>query len=946
MKFLTVSLTAASVLAAPFLGQAKPSGIHLEPIGTYASGIYEEGAAEIVAYDSGKKLLFVINANDATVDVLSIKDPTSPAKTGSIDVKPFGAVANSVAAKNGIVAVAVENADKQAPGKVVFFSSASLKFLASVEVGALPDMVTFSPDGNWVLTANEGEPNADYTVDPEGSVSIIDLSKGAHKLTQSDVRTAGFAAFNSATLESSIRIFGPGATVAQDLEPEYIAVSKDSTTAYVTCQENNALAIVDIASATVTALKGLGFKDHSRVDTTLATYDFGAMPTIGTTEAGQDLYLGGFSGLHFEGIDPLTGNRKFIANTDRGPNGDADGLYRPFLLPSFAPELVRFELSPAGGLTITQRIPLKDSAGNPLTGLPNTHIANGTASTPHHDEVPVGLQGEILPLDTLGGDFEGVVTDPADGSFWMVDEYRPAIYHFATDGKLMSRFVPQGLSAATGESAGTYGEEVLPEVLGQRRQNRGFEAVAFYDGKVYAWVQSPLRNPVSSSNGSLNGRRTVRVVEFDPVSMSTKQFLHILDNANLGTPGNTRPDKVGDAVALGGGEFLVVERDDDAIDSDPSGNIEKKIYRVNLAGATDISNLTGTVAETGKYVDELSPEELAANGITAMAKVLHVDLNAAGYNEVEKVEGLTLMEDGKLALINDNDFGVAAITINTNTGTFTVDYVPEPIKLGILTPTFNGLDASDRDNLINIRQWPVYGMYMPDAIAAFTTLSGEFLITANEGDAREYDGFEEEVAVKDVDLDPTVFPTGRAMQNNALLGRLAITSTLGDIDQDGDYDQLFSFGARSFSIWSTDGSLVYDSRDEIERTIAADPVYAPYFNANNTSSSFDNRSDNKGPEPEGVAVGQVAGRVYAFVGLERIGGLYVVDVTEPAAPEFVQYVNHRNFAAGDDLANAGDLGPEGILFIPSSESPNGKALVVVGNEVSGTTTVYEINAVK
>jgi hypothetical protein len=132
----------------------------------------------------------------------------------------------------------------------------------AVEVGALPDMLVFTPDGKRVLVANEGEPNDAYDVDPEGSVSIIDLPNDITKLTQANVRTATFDKFNDAELDPSIRIFGPGATVAQDLEPEYITVSKDSKTAWVALQENNAIAVLDIDSGEFTALRGLGFKDH------------------------------------------------------------------------------------------------------------------------------------------------------------------------------------------------------------------------------------------------------------------------------------------------------------------------------------------------------------------------------------------------------------------------------------------------------------------------------------------------------------------------------------------------------------------------------------------------------------------------------------------------------------------------------------------------------------
>jgi DNA-binding beta-propeller fold protein YncE len=143
-------------------------------------------------------------------------------------------------------------------------------------------MLLFSPDGRFVLVANEGEPSLDYTVDPEGSVSIIEITRkgGKNKGFAATVRTADFKAFNNATLDPSIRIFGPDkskppgaiASVAQDLEPEFVTISSDSKTAGVTCQENNALATVDIRSATVTKLTGLGFKDHNVGDPTTISH--------------------------------------------------------------------------------------------------------------------------------------------------------------------------------------------------------------------------------------------------------------------------------------------------------------------------------------------------------------------------------------------------------------------------------------------------------------------------------------------------------------------------------------------------------------------------------------------------------------------------------------------------------------------------------------------------
>ena len=145
---------APSMVAAPAVHH-----IELSPIGTYASGIFGQGAAEIVAHDPGAQRLFVVNAQAAALDVLDISDPTSPTKVGGVSLIPFGGVANSVAVRDGVVAVAVESVPKTDPGNVVFFDR-DLNFLSSVQVGALPDMVTFSPNGRWVLAANEGEPNS------------------------------------------------------------------------------------------------------------------------------------------------------------------------------------------------------------------------------------------------------------------------------------------------------------------------------------------------------------------------------------------------------------------------------------------------------------------------------------------------------------------------------------------------------------------------------------------------------------------------------------------------------------------------------------------------------------------------------------------------------------------------------------------------------------------
>jgi hypothetical protein len=946
---VALTLTFTAGLAAAH-GQ-KNGHISLVPLGTYDAGGL--GSAEIVAYAPGSRRLFVVNAATSTVDILDVRNPRAPAKVHTIDTSALGSP-NSVAVHDGLVAVAIQSDPKTDPGHVAFYKTNG-QLIVTVRAGALPDMLTFTPDGDHVLVANEGEPSGYGTghVDPPGSISIIPIPKHPWhltRLTDEDVRTVSFARFDGqeASLRATgIRIYGPGATASQDFEPEYIAVSADSRKAYVTLQENNAIAEIHIASARVTALRALGFKPWNEPPQTLAQYEWTHRPSIGATAAGQKLSLGGFSGLAYEGTTD-DGKLRFITHTDRGPNGEPTGINRPFLLPQFNPRIVRFTLDPKDGeFEITQQIALRHSDGRPLSGVSNTALS-ADPNQPYNDEVPVDLRNQVIPLDPLGGDFEGVVVD-ADGSFWMADEYRPAIYHFGKSGRLIERLIPIGTHAAAGVpvpapgTAGKFGTEVLPAVIAQRRQNRGMEAIAIQDGKVYGFVQSPIRNPASLGNAALNAMQSVRIVEFDPATRATRQFLYIMDNPPSTGPDDTRADKIGDAVAIPGGGFLIVERDDDATPEDPVDTITKKVYAASIAGATDISALGNFDVGGGvmKTVDQMNATELAAVGVTPATKTLHADLAEAGYSGVEKVEGLALLETGQLALLNDNDFGVAQIVINPATGTFTLapGYVPEDVVLGIVNAP--GLDASDRDDAVNIRSWPVFGMYEPDAIASFQARGRNYLITANEGDARDWPGLSEEARVGSLTLDPTAFPEASTLRANANLGRLNVTRTLGDTDGDGDFDELYTLGGRSFSIWSTDGSLVFDSSGEFEHVVAA--RNPEFFNASNDDRTFDSRSDNKGPEPEAVAVGTLDKRTYAFIGLERMGGIMIYDITNPTSPVFVDYVNNREFAADPATSEAAkDLGPEGVIFISAKDSPTHKAMLVVANEVSGTVTLYGV----
>lgn len=269
-----------------------PDSVALSYVSRYSTGSFDTSAAEIPAYDAGSQRLFVVNAEQGELDVLDLSDPENPVKIDAISAAGIapGAEVNSVAASHGLVAVAIEADPKTDNGFVALYKASDLTLLGSQEVGAQPDMVAFTPDGTRVLTANEGEPSDDYQTDPDGSISIVDFSDPANPV----VSTADFTAYNGEeeTLRSQgVRIYGPDASASQDLEPEYIAVSADGNTAWVTLQENNALAIIDIATASVTDIVTLGETDRSIAGNGIDASDDDEVINIKTFAGVVGLYL-------------------------------------------------------------------------------------------------------------------------------------------------------------------------------------------------------------------------------------------------------------------------------------------------------------------------------------------------------------------------------------------------------------------------------------------------------------------------------------------------------------------------------------------------------------------------------------------------------------------------------------------------------------------------------
>lgn len=947
-----------SILAPQLLAQSPAQGSILQLLSrhTQRPATFDQGSAEVVTYDSASRTAILSDAAGNKLTFVNIANPLLPVVAREVALTPFNGRVNGVAVRNGLVAVALEDATlKSNPGKVVFLDMLG-NLRSQVTVGALPDMLVFTPNGQRVIVCNEGEPENNYAVDPEGSVSIINVTNP----TSPTVQTVSFSSLNGrqdSLRALGVRIYGFRdslgtrifSSVAQDLEPEYAAITPDGATAYVTLQENNAIAVIDINTATLLRVMPLGWKDYSKGLPRSTNYTWSNRPVLGTTPAGQQIMLGGFSGLWFDGYGADTNKLRFLTHPDRGPNAEPlvirGQTRRPFALPNYQAEVIRFELDRVtGSFTILNRTKLTRADGTtPITGLPNLQAgAQGTAYT---DELPIDLFGNDLPNDPFGADLEGLVVDNA-GTWWMVDEYRPAIYNFTSSGRLIDRYIPAGTAASVGAAAGTYGNELLPAVYAQRRANRGFEACAIEGDVLYAFIQSPIDNPDNAADATSRASTFCRIIAMNVV---TKQIVGEYLYPMFEKAGSC--DKIGDAVSLGGGKFYVVERDD------ATGlRARKYVFEINLKGATNLALVTPTLP-AGKTLEQCTFAELAAAGVKPIVKKKSIYLPGVGYGSVDKVEGIARVNANTFAVVNDNDFGVGGSLLpSPPNGSITVSQ-NDPI-LGLITfDRPNGLDPSDRDNAagtgaaIRIGNWPVYGMYQPDAITAVTIGGQTYLATANEGDAREWGTFIEEVraGAATYPIDASLLNLYPSLKTNAQLGRLNVVNNLGDLDGDGVFDEIYTLGGRGFTLWNADGNLIWDSGNEFETRTAA--YYPSNFNAGHTTNSMDDRSDNKGPEPEAIASTVINDSTYVMVGNERIGGVFMYNVSNVTSPSYSDYFNARNFTVTPNLANVdngtvGDLGPEVVCHIPSTASPNNTDLLLVGNEISGTMSIMQLKTAR
>lgn len=354
-------------------------------------------------------------------------------------------------------------------------------------------------------------------------------------------------------------------------------------------------------------------------------FPFSKMATIN----GVDVINGGFG----SGAAAHPSRKgEFYVITDRGPNTDyLNG--KKFLTPNFTPTIMHFKINAEGNVEVIKYIKLKNPSGQPITGLPNPV---GMGST---GEVAYDAAGTVLGTDNYGLDSESIVAAP-DGTFWVSDEYGPHIVHYSAEGVEMERISPIGVNTGT---------KKLPAVLAKRRANRGMEGLCMTpDGKtLVGTIQSMMLVPTKAlaTNTTLT-----RIVTFDIATGQTKQYLYKQDGG--------ASDSVCDITALGNNEFLVIERDGNF---GTQGGV-KKVYRINLSNASDVNGTDLAAVDgmkvNGKALEQCTWDELTNAGIKPVTKKLAVDLVAKLGYEHDKFEGIVYLGNNKLAVFNDDDFGV------------------------------------------------------------------------------------------------------------------------------------------------------------------------------------------------------------------------------------------------------------------------------------------------
>lgn len=395
-----------------------------------------------------------------------------------------------------------------------------------------------------------------------------------------------------------------------------------------------------------------------------------------------------------------------------------------------------------------------------------------------------------------------------------------------------------------------------------------------------------------------------------------------------------------------------------ANEGEPNGD-----YSIDPEGSVSIINIVeGVVADTATNIDfttyNSQQAELESDGFV-FANPTGRTINGNVINTTVAMD----LEPEYVSISKDNKY--AYVSIQENNGLAIINLEDNSVELkalGFKDWSDLQIDASDKDGGVNFKSYPgLYGMYQPDTISSFSWKGANFIVSANEGDAREYffdvtdeadcaakgglDYDEDDGCLAYIDEsrveDLTLAANFDYLNNDDDdIGRLKVSTVKGDTNDDGQYESLYAYGARSFTIWDSNGLVVFDSGDDIGRITAS--VHGEAFNNNEDENEGDTRSDDKGAEPEALTIGTIDERTFAFIGLERMGGIMVYDITNPYDVQFEDYFYNRGVIEGADIT--GDLAPEGMVFVPAEQSATGEPLLIIGNEISGSIAVWQIAA--
>ncbi len=998
----------------------------------------KEDYAEVPAFDPLTNRIFVSNGEEKRVDVMELDRKGVVTFKFSLPIpSTFGGI-NAVSVSNGILAVAVEAPVKQNNGGVLFYDTRVKNGgspITTVSVGALPDHLTFTPDGLKLVVANEGEPSDDYTNDPKGSISIIDVSKinqirndSSSSLTL-PVTTLDFTAYDSKKAEliaKGVRIFGKNASVSQDLEPEYVAISADSTKAFVTLQENNALAFVDLATSSITDIKPLGYKDYNALGLAFdsndkdKSYNPYPWPVLGMYQPDSivSFTIDNAGPPAFQEVNSAYSNTAFTGGSDStsyksrsiatlsmtgAEISDYDPANKVLYVVGGGNDLLTVDLSnPANPVlannislgATAQSVAVKDgyvaiALSNSTDKTQNGTVALYTVATKDKnaslvttftagalpDSVAFSNDGNVIVVANEGEPNDAYTVDP-EGSITVIRLNRKNPTASVVHQLDFSSFTASNLTAAgvrlSGPNKNVPTKDLEPEYV-TIAPNGEKAFVSLQENNAIAIVDLLSDIPKIESvvgagikDWSVGGLKVDTTDKDSGVNFGSASFkgLNMPDGMDSYTAGDGRTYFI--AANEGDGR----EYEDNDVISYTDEN-RSKDFGLTIGGGDRIKMTTWDKNDDGS----ISADERFAFGgrsitiyddegtlVFDSGDLLDTKANEVGsYPDGRSDDKGSEPEGVEIANIGGRSIAFIAMERSSTVAVFDVtnpkdSVFLEMIKLNASLVSPEGLkyisaeDSGNGKDLLVISAEYLKGIEIIEFSppSAMDVYSSEFLITANEGDARDYGGYSEETRVGDLTLDyngtglhkfspdyPDAEQSLTADKFN--LSRLKTTTANGDIDGDGKYEEIYSYGARSFSIWSAkDGSLVYDSGVDLEKIVQQ--TYPDKFNIDD--DDVDKRSDDKGVEPEGLAVGKVDGRTFAFIGLERQSGIIIYDVTDPLQPQFVQYANNRDYSKDFDSKEAGDVGPEGLTFVSADNSPTGYPLLIVTNEVSGSTSVW------